>query len=395
MGPKQRKIVAFIPLRGGSKSIPLKNIKKIAGRPLAYWALDAACNCESIDNVYVSTDSKIIAETIRNYGNNKIKVISRSKETARDTSSTESAMLEFAARYDFTDIVLIQATSPLIEETHVTEGIRNYIKQKADSLVSVVRQKRFIWQKNSHGFSQPANYDPVKRPRRQDWEGYFVENGAFYITSKNNLLKHSSRLSGNIISYEMPEETFIELDELADWDIIENILLKRQSKQTESLCINKLKKIKLLVLDVDGVLTDAGMYYGKNGEELKKFNTRDGKGIELIKQQGIKVAFVTGENSQIVQKRAEKLKVDLIYLGIHNKMQIISTLVKENHIELTEIAYIGDDVNDLEVMKSVGFTATPADGNDEIKKISDYICKKSGGHGCVREICDLLVVVKQ
>jgi YrbI family 3-deoxy-D-manno-octulosonate 8-phosphate phosphatase len=394
MGQTSRKVIALIPLRGGSKSIPLKNIKVIAGRPLAYWALDAACGCDLIDRVYVSTDSDVIADTIKAYANEKVEIIGRSKESALDTASTESVMLEFANKVDFTDIVLIQATSPLIESIHLEEGLNSYFKSKADSLVSVVRQKRFLWEKSGDFFFKPLNYDPLKRPRRQDWSGQLVENGAFYITSKISLTRTSSRISGNTICYEMPEYTYMELDEPSDWDIMENILLKRKSGKYGKPSKNRLSRIKLLVLDVDGVLTDAGMYYGEKGEELKKFNTRDGKGIELVRQKGIKVAFITGERSLPVQKRAEKLSVDSLFQGVTDKITTLKELVNSNGMILENVAYIGDDINDLDAMKEAGFSATPADGARELKSIADYICLKNGGQGCVREVCDLLIEAK-
>ncbi|MFO7908454.1 MAG: hypothetical protein R6U42_00230, partial [Halomonas sp.] len=290
MEQKQRHIVAFIPVRGGSKTIPLKNIKEIAGRPLAYWALDAACECDLIGKVYVSTDSERIREVVEDYDSEKIEVIERSKETATDSATTESAMLEFAQKIDFSDVVLIQATTPLVESVHVEEGIKKYFDTHAESLVSVVRQKRFIWEKGEGDCVKPLNYDPLKRPRRQDWGGYLIENGAFYITSRTALLQTSSRISGRTICYEMPVETYLELDEPSDWQTAEVRLVNRKSDRPTLRLGNRLKKIRLLVLDVDGVLTDAGMYYGDDGQELKKFNTRDGKGIELIRNVGIKTA---------------------------------------------------------------------------------------------------------
>jgi YrbI family 3-deoxy-D-manno-octulosonate 8-phosphate phosphatase len=395
MEQKQRPVVAFIPLRGGSKTIPLKNIKEIAGRPLAYWALDAACGCDLIDKVYVSTDSERIRNIIEDYGSEKVEVIGRSKETATDSATTESAMLEFAGKIDFSDIVLIQATSPLVESVHLEEGIKKYFDTHAESLVSVVRQKRFIWQENEDKSVKPLNYDPLERPRRQDWNGYLVENGAFYITSRKGLLKSSSRISGRTVCYEMPEETYLELDEPWDWQIAETLLINRKSGRLDSTLRSRLKKIRLLVLDVDGVLTDAGMYYGEGGEELKKFNTRDGKGIELIRNMGIKTAFITNEKTLLVERRAKKLKIDFIFQGVSDKAEVLKKLMADNHMTPEDVAYIGDDMNDMDAMKAVSFSATPADGARANKVIATCVCKTKGGQGCVREVCDLLIEARK
>ena len=226
------KNVAFIPVRGGSKSIPLKNIKEIAGKPLVYWTIESAANCEGIDKVYVSTDSDKIKEVVEKYdgvNKNKVEVISRSSETASDTASTESAMLEFAENYDFENIILIQATSPLLSSDNLQEGIEKL--DKFDSIISLVEQKRFYWKNNSDGSVEPTNYNYLKRPRRQEFDGNLVENGAFYITSKERLLDTKCRISGKIGSCIMPEETYFEIDEPSDWIIIENLLKKRNENK--------------------------------------------------------------------------------------------------------------------------------------------------------------------
>lgn len=226
------KNVAFIPVRGGSKSIPLKNIKEIAGKPLVYWTIESAANCKGIDKVYVSTDSDKIKEVVEMYdGKNKdkVEVISRSSETASDTASTESAMIEFAEKYDFENIILVQATSPLLSSDNLQEGIEKL--DKFDSIISLVEQKRFYWKNNFDGSVEPTNYDYLNRPRRQEFEGNLVENGAFYITSKDRLLNTKCRISGKIGSCIMPEETYFEIDEPSDWIIIENLLKKRNENK--------------------------------------------------------------------------------------------------------------------------------------------------------------------
>lgn len=217
-----KKTVAFIPLRGGSKSIPLKNIRDFCGKPLAYWVIKAADECNSIDAVYVATDSMQIKDVLGKALWKKVNIIDRGVETATDTASTESAMIEFAERYDFDYIVLIQATSPLLTSKDLEEGIQKYNLKSYDSLLSVVRQKRFIW-KEEFGKLVSWNYRPENRPRRQDLDGYFVENGAFYITSREQLRKTGSRISGEIGFFEMPEETYFEIDEPSDWVIAEKL----------------------------------------------------------------------------------------------------------------------------------------------------------------------------
>ena len=158
---------------------------------------------------------------------------------------------------------------------------------------------------------------------------------------------------------------------------------------------NKIKKIKIILTDVDGVLTDAGIYYNKNGEFLKKFNTRDSLGMELLLEKNIKTVMLTRENSEIVKQRAKKIKIVDLFSNIKNKKSILSKIQKKYSVKINEIAYIGDDIIDLEIMKSVGFCASPNDGIFQIKKISDYVCILNGGEGAFREFAELILKYKK
>lgn len=155
--------------------------------------------------------------------------------------------------------------------------------------------------------------------------------------------------------------------------------------------LSRLKKIKILISDVDGVLTDGGAYYSDEGIELKKFSIRDGMGIVLLQKAGYKVAIVTTEKTKIVERRAERIKVTDLYQGVVNKVEAIEDLLKKYSLTWEEAAFIGDDINDVPVLKRVGFAACPADATLLNKKTAHYVTKAKGGRGCVREVCDLLL----
>lgn len=386
--------VAFIPVRGGSQSIPYKNIKIIYGRPLVYWTIRAACECSYIDAVYVATDSGKIWETVRQLQNEnrdlfqKMKVIERSPVTASDTASTESAMLEFAQKYDFDNIVLIQATSPLLMADDLKGGFELFMQSDADSVLSCVRQRRFLWKRNEKGDAIPLNYDIYHRPRRQEFSGNLMENGAFYITSRENLLESQNRISGNISAYEMCEESAYELDEESDWTIMEELLRKREMSFRKE---GQSGKIKMFLTDCDGCLTDGGMYYSEKGDELKKFNTKDGMGFSLLRKRGIITGIITGENTRIVEERAKKLHIDELHQGIDSKLDVIKRLANKYQIDLSEIAYVGDDINDIEVMEKVGFPCTVNSASDLIKGKAKYVSELDGGKGAVRDIIEAIM----
>ena len=380
--------IAFIPVRCGSKSITLKNIKEFCGKPLVYWNLEALEDSQNIDKIFVATDCEDIKKVVNSFNFSKVEVYDREKQNASDSASTESVMLEFINKQDFRDedlFFLVQATSPLTQTKDFDEALEKLKNENADSLLTCIRTKRFFWDKDAN----PINYDFRNRPRRQDFDGLFMENGAFYINTVFNIKKDKNRLSGKIAIYEMQEFTAVEIDEEDDWIIAEKLMHKYiLSKRKTNI------KIKLFLSDVDGTLTDAGMYYGENGEEFKKFNTHDGKGFELLRKAGIKTGIITSENTKIVANRAKKLKVDYLYQGLEHKgkLDIAKEICKELDISLNEVAYIGDDVNCKELLSHVGIAACPTNAQEQIKNISGIlILNKCGGDGAVREFIELLI----
>ena len=152
-----------------------------------------------------------------------------------------------------------------------------------------------------------------------------------------------------------------------------------------------LKRIRLFATDVDGVLTDAGMYYAESGDEWKKFNTRDGMGIKLLQRAGIITAIVTQERTKLVARRAEKLAIPELHQGVMDKLSCVREMAARHGLTLSQVAYVGDDINDLETLKAVGFSATPADGMPQVAAVVDYVCQKKGGEGAVREIIEMIL----
>ncbi|MCR5789572.1 MAG: acylneuraminate cytidylyltransferase family protein [Lachnospiraceae bacterium] len=220
------KNIAFIPARGGSRSIPFKNIAPVGGKPLIYWTLKAAHESVRIEKTFVSTDSDRIRETVLSFGFPDVEVVSRSAETASDMATTESAMLEFAKEHtDFQNICLIQATSPLLTAEDLDGGFELYEKPETDSVFSGNRKYQFLWKDD--GDYAKATYDILHRPRRQDYPGYIVENGAFYITGRDRLLETGCRFSGRIRVYEMKANRIFEIDEPEDFDVIAAIMAVR------------------------------------------------------------------------------------------------------------------------------------------------------------------------
>jgi 3-deoxy-D-manno-octulosonate 8-phosphate phosphatase (KDO 8-P phosphatase) len=152
------------------------------------------------------------------------------------------------------------------------------------------------------------------------------------------------------------------------------------------------KVIRLFVTDVDGTLTDGGMYYTNSGDEFKKFNAQDGMGIYLLREKGIKTAIITKENTQIVERRAKKLKVDFLEQSVDDKLEMIRILCIKENISIEECAYIGDDVNDMEALAYAGLSACPANAVTAVKEMKGImILNSSGGNGAVREFIEYIL----
>ncbi|WBL24857.1 acylneuraminate cytidylyltransferase [Zunongwangia sp. HGR-M22] len=376
------KAVGFIPLRKGSKGIPGKNKRKMLGRPLYCWVLTEAI-FSKLDEIIVFTDDTEVIEFIENQfkWSSKVKAVLRPENTANDTASTEIAMLDYceSVDYDFDVFCLLQATSPFTKAEHINEGLLK-IEEGADSSLSVVKTHRFIWNNNG----ESINYDYKNRPRRQDFEGLLVENGAVYCTTKKALQTSQNRISGSIVPFEMPEISYTEIDSEADWNIVENLLatnLQQQKKNT---------KITHLVLDVDGVFTDGKVLFSENGELAKSFDMRDGMGLEILRQFGVKVMVMTSENSALVAARMKKLKIDTVFLGAKDKFGLLQDYCLKNDVEMNSLAYVGDDVNDMANMCRVGWSFAPANAMDEIKRIADINLAKKSGEGAIRKAAQFI-----
>lgn len=154
-----------------------------------------------------------------------------------------------------------------------------------------------------------------------------------------------------------------------------------------------MKKPKLILTDIDGVWTDGGMYYDQSGNELKKFHTYDSAGVLFAHQNEIPVGIITGENTEIVERRAAKLKVDYLFQAVTDKLQVAANLCSELNIDLQDVAYIGDDIGDMELLKSVGISATPNSAPEYVKKCANMVMKKNGGEGVFREFVEKILEI--
>lgn len=375
----QNKVVALIPLRGGSKSIPLKNIKPLAGQPLCYWAIKTAQNTKEIDEVWVSTDHPEIKQICLDLG---VKVLDRPEQYSTDLATTDSVMVHFKQNVDFDILVTLQATSPLTRPQDISAALEEYTDQNYDSMLTAVEFKRFLWDHHAH----PINYDPQSRPMRQQFKGYLLENGAFYITSRSTLEKYQNRLGGRIGIHIMPERTATELDEPHDWEFLAHFL-EAQSPVAQI----DLSSIKHIFSDFDGVLTDNTLITSQNGIESVITSKTDSLALShLLTQSELGFTVISKETNPVVAARCSKLNLPFLS-SIDNKNKAIQKQLDLLHLDWKDVCYIGNDLNDLSVLKKVGLAVVPQDAAPEVKKYAHIITKASGGHGVIRELLTTLV----
>lgn len=378
------KKIAVLPLRKDSKGIPGKNKKKMLGRPLFSWVLTEAIFSD-LDAVCVFTNDEEIIQFINKeyHWTPKVYALLRDEENANDSASTESVLLEFSEKikYDFDVLCLLQATSPFTLASDINQTLFKVSGNEYDSALTVVNTHRFCW--NTDG--TPQNYDVFNRPRRQDFEGLLIENGAVYATTKAAFIQSKNRLSGKIGLVKMHEESLTEIDSLTDWVIAENLLAERQKRQKSN------QRIQYLVLDVDGVFTDGSVYYNAEGEMAKRFDMRDGMGLEILRQNGVEVIVLTSENSELVAQRMKKLQIKDTFLGVKDKYSFLKHILTTKNTSFDAVAYVGDDVNDLANICCSAWSFAPANATAFVKQHADIVLSNDSGAGAIREVCETIL----
>jgi N-acylneuraminate cytidylyltransferase len=378
------KSIGFIPLQKNSEKIPYINTKKFLGRPLFAWVFSEAIFSE-LDHVFIFTDDEAIIDYVkRNYQwTEKVSCIKRSEKNTFDTSSTEDAVMEFTdgAEIEFEVFCLLRASSPLTRREDINAALRACGEKGTDSALSVVHTKGFTWSKEG----KSLNYDYLKRPPRKDLDGVLTENGAIYCTRRESLKHSRNRLSGKIVPFEMPEDSLLGIDSEKDWMLAEQLTVSR-------LRHGRLPaRIDYLVLDVDGVFSDGKVMYNSEGEFSKTFDMRDGMGLEIIREQGVKLMVITSEDSTVVRQRMQKLKIDDTFLGVKDKFSFLERICLDRGIKFESLAYIGDDVNDLANLLRAGWAFCPSNATNTVKYYADVILNHKAADGAIREATEFII----
>ncbi len=389
MAADARRILALIPARGGSKGIPGKNLATLGGKPLLAHTIEQARATPAIDRVAVSTDDDAIARCAERYG---AEIIRRPAPLASDTASSETALahaldeLEDRDGYQPALVVFLQATSPLRRDHDIQDAIRTLDDDHADSLFSACPTHGFVW-RHRDGDLDSLSYDFRHRSRRQDIGEDLIENGSIYVFKPHVLRRLDNRLGGKIAVYRMHPLDSFQIDEPADLELAEQLLPLRGGARR----MPDLSSIRLLVLDFDGVLTDNRVIVHQDGGEAVRCDRSDGLGIEHLRAAGkVEIVVLSRETNPVVAARCRKLGLRCAQ-GQDDKLPKLENMAAEHGLDASQIAYVGNDVNDLEAMAWCGVAIAVADSYPEVLHAADFVTHRPGGGGAVREICDLLL----
>lgn len=376
--------VAIIPARGGSKGVPGKNLRRVGGIPLVERAVRAVSAASGVDLVVVSTDDAAIAAVAEGAG---ARVVARPAELAGDTASSESALLHAldvleseGARVG--TVVFVQATSPFIPSEGISEAVDQIVSGRFDSVFSAYETYGFLWRRNAEGRAAAINHDAAHRPRRQDREPHYLETGAFYAFDAVGFRRFQHRFFGQVGIVEVPESSAVEIDDEQQLALAE--ALAAASALPEPITAS------VLVTDFDGVHTDDTATVDSEGRESVRVSREDGMGVSRLRRAGIPMLILSTEQNPVVARRAEKLQVPVLH-GVDDKASALAAWAAEHGIRLADIAYVGNDVNDLGALGIVGWPIAVANAHPQVKAAARVVLSRRGGEGAVREVIERML----
>jgi YrbI family 3-deoxy-D-manno-octulosonate 8-phosphate phosphatase len=395
-----RPTIAVIPARGGSKGIPGKNLRTVGGVPLVVRAVRAAKAARTIDLVVVSTDDEEIASAATGAG---AVVVRRPDDLSGDTASSESAVLHALDAIDAGVIdagavngdrpvgivLLVQATSPLIDPTDLDDAVRRVRDGDADVVFSATPTHAFLWRDGGSADGVVGvNHDRSSRPRRQDRPAEYRETGAFYVMDADGFRAAGHRFFGTVAVQTVPERHAIEIDVPADLELARAIAAVDEDDRSGAPI-----DVDAVVTDFDGVHTDDTATVDELGHESVRVHRGDGHGVRLLREAGVPVLVLSAERNGVVAARAAKLQIDVVH-GVDggdargDKGDVLRSWADRVGVPLERIAYLGNDVGDLPALEIVGWPVVVADAHPAARAAARVVLSNRGGSGAVRELAD-------
>ena len=399
-------ILAIIPARGGSKGIPRKNIRSFAGYPLIAWSIAAAKQSGLVTRIIVSTDDEEIAAVAREWGAETpfLRPAEFSQDKTTDLPVFEHALkwLEDVEGYRPDVVIQLRPTSPIRPRTMVDDAI-NVLLGHADAdcvrgVVPAAQNPFKMWRFNGEG--KPMNPllhvegipEPYNAPRQILPPAYW-QTGHIDAIRISTIL-HKNSLTGDVI-YPLvidPKYT-VDIDTLPDWAKYEALVYSglemiSPGKQRRQIP----ETVKLIICDFDGVVTDNLVITDQDGRESITASRSDSMHIKALREKGIELMILSSEPNPVVLARAKKIGVEAINnAGMQNKGRVMREILEQKNIQAENVIYIGNDLNDLPCFEIAGWSVAVADAYPEIIRAADHVLTRNGGHGAVRELCELVL----
>ena len=401
-------VLALIPARGGSKGIPRKNIRLFAGYPLIAWSIAAAKQSDLVTRVIVSTDDEEIAEVARESGAET--PFLRPTELAQD-KTTDLPVFEHALKWldaqrvegYHPDIVIqLRPTSPIRPKTMVDDAIRILMEHKdADCVRGVVPagQNPFkMWRFNGEG--KPLNpllaVDGIDEPYnapRQILPHVYWQTGHIDAIRVSTITQKKS-LTGDVIYPLLIDPKYtVDIDTLSDWAKYEALVYSGLEMVSPGKSRRTMPEtIKMIICDFDGVVTDNLVVTDQDGKESVTASRSDSMHVKKLREMGIEMMIISSEPNPVVMARARKMGVDAIHnVGMQDKGRVMREVLKQKNVKAENIIYIGNDLNDLPCFQIAGWSVAVADAYPEVIRAADHVLTKTGGHGAIRELCEIVL----
>jgi YrbI family 3-deoxy-D-manno-octulosonate 8-phosphate phosphatase len=399
-------ILALIPARGGSKGIPRKNIRSFAGYPLIAWSIAAAKQASCVTRVILSTDDEEIASVAREYGAET--PFLRPSELAQD-QTTDLPVFEHALEWlkekeDYQSDIVIQLrpTSPIRPRDCVDSAVKILLEHEdADCVRGVVpagQNPHKMWR--FAGENQPMKSllqvdgiaEPYNAPR-QILPPVYWQTGHIDVIRVSTIVQKKS-LTGDVIYPLVIDPRYtVDIDNLSDWAKYEALVHSGLQMVTPGRMKRPMpEKVDLLICDFDGVITDNRVWVDQDGRESVAAYRSDSIRIRELRAQGIEVLILSSEPNRVVEARAKKMGVEAIHgIGIQEKGRVMREVLEQKNIKAENVIYVGNDLNDLPCFEIAGWSVAVADAYPEVIRAADFVLSKAGGHGVLRELCDLLL----
>ncbi|HXD29140.1 MAG TPA: acylneuraminate cytidylyltransferase [Arthrobacter sp.] len=387
-------VLVVIPARGGSKGIPLKNLRPVGGRSLLARGIEAALAAPSVTDVVVSTDHPQIRNEAHAHG---ARVIDRPAVLASDQATSESALLHALDTLESQPavVVLLQCTSPFIDPADLEAAIRTVLDGRADVCFSVTEDHSFLWA-FPDGVVQAVGHAAAVRPRRQDREPQYRETGAFYALRADGFREAGHRFFGSLAFQVVPPADAPEVDSFEDLALVCAQAARRGAGASAAPAAlpgavpGPGIDVDALVTDFDGVHTDDLALVAADGSEYVTVSRSDGMGVSRLRAAGIPVLILSTETNPVVAARAAKLGVEVIH-GVDDKAARLTAWLADRGLDPDRVAYVGNDVNDVAAMGSVGWPLAVADARPEALAAARTVLHRPGGRGAVREACERIL----